>query len=40
MIKVDHWLPGCPPPAERIKHLLLHLLDGTPPLAGAQLKFG
>lgn len=40
MIRVDHFLPGCPPPAERIKKLVLHLLDGTPPLAGAQLRFG
>lgn len=40
MIKVDHTLPGCPPPADRIKALLLHLLDGAPALSGAQLKFG
>jgi len=40
LIKVDHCLPGCPPPADRIKALLLHLLDGAPALSGAQLKFG
>jgi NAD-reducing hydrogenase small subunit len=40
LIKVDYTLPGCPPPAPRIKALLQHLLDGGPALAGAQLKFG
>ena len=40
LIRVDHCLPGCPPPADRIKALLLHLLDGAPALSGAQLKFG
>ena len=40
LIRVDHTLPGCPPPADRIKALLLHLLDGAPALSGAQLKFG
>lgn len=40
LIKVDHCLPGCPPPADRIKALLLHLLDGAPALSGSQLKFG
>lgn len=40
LIHVDHFLPGCPPPAPRIKALLLHLLDRTPALSGAQLKFG
>jgi len=40
LIKVDHCLPGCPPPADRIKALLLHLLDAAPALSGSQLKFG
>ena len=40
LIRVEHCLPGCPPPADRIKALLLHLLDGAPALSGAQLKFG
>ena len=40
LIRVEHTLPGCPPPADRIKALLLHLLDGTPAPAGAQLMFG
>lgn len=40
LIRVDHFLPGCPPSAERIKTLLLHLLDGAPAPTGSQLKFG
>ena len=41
VIDVDYYLPGCPPPAQRIKALLLPLLDGaTPKLEGTQLKFG
>ncbi|MGA2691652.1 MAG: oxidoreductase [Opitutaceae bacterium] len=41
MVAVEYCLPGCPPPAERIKMVLLQVLDGTAPkLEGAQLKFG
>lgn len=41
VVHVDFFLPGCPPPAERIKAVLTEVLDGRPPkLEGAQLKFG
>ena len=41
VVPVEYYLPGCPPPADRIKAVLLQLLAGTPPkLEGAQLKFG
>ena len=41
VVFVEYYLPGCPPPADRIKAVLLQLLAGTPPkLEGAQLKFG
>ena len=41
VVYVEHFLPGCPPPADRIKALLTQLLTGlTPHLAGSQLKFG
>ncbi len=40
VVPVEHFLPGCPPPADRIKALLRHVLDGTPKLDGADLKFG
>jgi NAD-reducing hydrogenase small subunit len=41
VIPVDHFLPGCPPPADRIKALLLQLLEGKPvQLAPEQIKFG
>lgn len=40
-VYVDQFLPGCPPPADRIKALLDQILSGAEPgLEGAQLKFG
>ncbi len=40
-VYVEHFLPGCPPPADRIKALVSQLLAGqTPKLEGSQLKFG
>jgi NAD-reducing hydrogenase small subunit len=41
LVYVEHFLPGCPPPAARIKSLVAQLLAGTPPgLEGVELKFG
>lgn len=41
VVYVEHYLPGCPPPAARIKTLVAQLLSGTEPkLEGANLKFG
>jgi NAD-reducing hydrogenase small subunit len=41
IVPVEYFLPGCPPPAERIKALLTQVLAGkAPKLEGAQLKFG
>ncbi len=41
VVHIDYYLPGCPPPAERIKALLAPLLAGTAPnLQVEQLKFG
>ena len=41
VVAVDYYLPGCPPPADRIKKLLEQVLAGTTPeLAGRDLKFG
>ena len=40
-VHVEFYLPGCPPPADRIKALLGQVLAGqTPKLEGTQLKFG
>jgi NAD-reducing hydrogenase small subunit len=40
-VHVDYFLPGCPPPADRIKTLLTQVLAGAEPrLEGRQLKFG
>jgi NAD-reducing hydrogenase small subunit len=41
VVHVNYFLPGCPPPADRIKALLVQVLNGeTPKLEGTQLKFG
>ena len=41
VVKVDYFLPGCPPSAARIKHFLEQLLAGEGPVrSGAELKFG
>jgi NAD-reducing hydrogenase small subunit len=41
VVHVEHFLPGCPPPADRIKALVSQMLSGVmPKLEGAQLKFG
>ena len=41
VVPVEVFLPGCPPPAPRIRALLEQVLAGGPiQLAGADLKFG
>jgi NAD-reducing hydrogenase small subunit len=41
VVPVDVFIPGCPPPAPRIKEVLLQLIDRhTAQLTGADLKFG
>lgn len=42
MVKVDLFIPGCPPPADRIKAAIAPLLEGkTPAMEGREmLKFG
>jgi NAD-reducing hydrogenase small subunit len=41
VVAVDIYLPGCPPPADRIRAVLASLLAGEMPhLAGQQIKFG
>ena len=39
-VKVDYWLPGCPPPAKTILGLITDLLEGRKPEAGQPVKFG
>jgi NAD-reducing hydrogenase small subunit len=39
VVPVDHFLPGCPPPADVIHSFLVNLLEGRAPLAAGQ-KFG
>jgi NAD-reducing hydrogenase small subunit len=41
VVPVDVYLPGCPPPAPRIRVVLEQLLDGRPiHLEGREIKFG
>jgi len=41
VVHVDYFLPGCPPPTERIKFIICQLLNSAEPiLEGPQLKFG
>ena len=41
VVYVEYFLPGCPPPADRIKTVLLQVLEGAAPkLEGAELRFG
>jgi NAD-reducing hydrogenase small subunit len=41
VVRVDYYIPGCPPPAGRIRYVLEELLAGREPkLEGRELKFG
>jgi len=41
VVPVEYYLPGCPPPADRIRAVLESLLAGQEPhLEGQQIKFG
>ena len=41
VVAVDYFMPGCPPPAERIRAVLESVLQGKPPeLEGRDIKFG
>ncbi len=41
VVRVEYFLPGCPPPAPRIKAFLAQMLEGkAPQLTGGDIKFG
>jgi NAD-reducing hydrogenase small subunit len=41
VVPVDWYMPGCPPPAQRIRDTLAAILAGErPPLEGRNIKFG
>lgn len=39
-VKIDHFLPGCPPPADAIHHLLTCLIEGKEPAIFDYTRFG
>lgn len=40
VVPVDYYMPGCPPPAERIRSVLQCVVQGKPPhLEGREIKF-
>jgi NAD-reducing hydrogenase small subunit len=40
LVKVDVYVPGCPPPASTIVFVLTELLEGRMPDLGSRIKFG
>ena len=41
VVRADYFMPGCPPPADRIRAVVEALLDGKEPeLEGREIKFG
>jgi NAD-reducing hydrogenase small subunit len=41
VVPVDYYMPGCPPPADRIRAVLQALLEGREPaLEGGMIRFG
>jgi len=40
VVPVEHFLPGCPPPPERIHRVLVALLDGDPLPDDRDIRFG
>jgi NAD-reducing hydrogenase small subunit len=40
VVPVEHYMPGCPPPADRIRVTLEALLSGKPAPEGASARFG
>jgi NAD-reducing hydrogenase small subunit len=40
VVKVDLFIPGCPPPADAIYSILCDVLDGRTPNVSALTRFG
>ncbi|MEM2087458.1 MAG: NADP oxidoreductase [Thermoproteota archaeon] len=40
VVKVDLYVPGCPPPADLINYVLNELLDGRTPVMEGRFKYG
>ena len=40
IVKVDFYIPGCPPSAELINYVITELLDGRTPSIEGKFKYG
>jgi NAD-reducing hydrogenase small subunit len=40
IVKVDYYVPGCPPPAELINYVITELLAGRTPNMEGKSKYG
>ncbi|MGC8832406.1 MAG: NADP oxidoreductase, partial [Thermoproteota archaeon] len=40
VVKVDLYVPGCPPPADLINYVLNELLEGRTPVMEGRFKYG
>lgn len=40
VVKVDFYIPGCPPPAELINYVITELLDGRTPSIEGKFRYG
>ncbi|MDR3347077.1 MAG: hypothetical protein LBN32_00530, partial [Helicobacteraceae bacterium] len=40
IVRIDYFLPGCPPPADAIYHILTALIDGAEPSIFDHTRFG
>ena len=40
VVRVDHFIPGCPPPASLMNYVLMELLEGREPRMEGRSKFG
>jgi NAD-reducing hydrogenase small subunit len=40
VVKVDYFIPGCPPPADLINYVLTELLNGRVPNMEGRSKYG
>jgi NAD-reducing hydrogenase small subunit len=40
VVKVDYFIPGCPPSADLINYVLMEVLSGRKPVMEGKVKYG